>query len=68
MCCSSGQKADPALQGIGCACGCGFQATFARRLLSDEERASRLDAYRAELLKEAEEAGKRAAGLRAAKD
>ena len=68
MCCSSGQKAEPVLQGLGCACGCGFQATFARRLLSNEERASRLDAYRAELLKEAAEVEKRSAALRATKD
>jgi hypothetical protein len=68
MCCTSGQKAEPASQRLGCACGCGFQSTFGRRFLSNEERASRLDAYRAELLKEAEEVEKRSAALRATTD
>ena len=68
MCCSSGQKAESVTRGHGCACGYGFQSTFIRRFLSNEERASRLDAYRAELLKEAEEVQKRSAALRAAKD
>ncbi len=68
MCCSSGQKTESRLQGHGCACGCEFPFTFARRFLSNEERASRLDAYRAELLKEAEEVQKRSAALRAASD
>lgn len=68
MCCSSGQRAESVSQGHGCTCACGFQSTFVRRFLSNEERASRLDAYRAELLKEAEEVEKRSAALRAAKE
>jgi hypothetical protein len=70
MCCCSSEKAEPVVQGLGCACGCGcgFQSTFVRRFLSNEDRASRLDAYRAELLKEAAEVENRSAALRAAKD